>query len=422
MRATTLLRNVLCLKHTVVTDVRFTGIGLEVDVTPTTKNPRCGGCGKQCDASHYDRRERRWRHLDFAGMRVEFRFSIRRVECSKCDVITELVPWAVPDSWFTSDFEQAVALLAQHTNKTVISKIFGIDWETVGRIIKRVVDRLAPTDLLDNLVDIGVDEIAYLSHHSGYLTIVTDHVTGRVCWADVGKSADTLNKFFEQLGPERTKKLQHISIDMSKAYIKSIQALASHAKIVFDRFHVQRLAHDALDEVRRDMVRQLKGAKAADEAGAADVIKGSRWALHKNPMNLFMEESDKISDIQRTCEPLYRAYIMKEALREILDRRQVNVARAWLLKWIAWAQRSRLKPFIKLAKTIKQYIEGILAYIQTGLNNGRSEGLNNKIRSLIKMAYGFHNAASILAYVFLCCAGIVINPVRKFPRLRCNTT
>jgi transposase len=98
-----------------------------------------------------------------------------------------------------------------------------------------------------------------------------------------------------------------------------------------------------------------------------------------------------------------------------LDGGQVNVARRRLEEWISWAKRSRLEAFKKLAQTIEKYIEGILAYVQTGISNGRVEGLNNKIRTITKRAYGFHSALSLIAYVFLCCTGIVIDPVRHLP-------
>lgn len=406
MRDTSLLRNILDLKHTLVTGSVFSETGLIIDVRPTTSVARCG-CGRKCHQL-YDQRERTWRHLDFAGMNVDLRYSIRRVNCRCCGVTTELVPWAEPTSGFTRDFEQMTALLAQRVDKTMVSQLLGIAWETVGRIVTRVVERIGPKDLLDDLTQIGIDELSVRKNHY-YITIVTDHVRQRVIWSEEGKNADTLGKFFDQLGKERTEKLKVISIDMSQAYIKSVTERAPGAKLVFDRFHVQRLVHDALDTVRRGQVRALSGT---EEAAA---VKGTRWALQKNPWNLTLLENEKLVDVQKSNRSLYRAYLLKETLCEILDGRQVNVARKRLTEWIAWAKRSRLEAFKKAARTIEKYIDGILAYVQTGISNGRVEGLNNKIRTITKRAYGFHSALSLIGYIFLCCTGIVIDPVRHLP-------
>lgn len=410
MRATTLLRRILDLKQTSVTSFELTPLGLMLDVAPTWRRGRCGSCGRKC-SSGYDARERHWRHLDFAGMRVELRYRVRRLECRHCGVTTELVPWAAAGSWFTYDFEQTVAMLAQKTDKSTVNELMAIAWETVGTIVRRVMDRSGPTDLLDDLTDIGIDEISYKRHHH-YLTIVTDHRRARVVWIGVGKNADTVSEFFTALGKERASKLEVVSIDMAKAYIEAVKEHAPNAKIVFDRWHVQRLAHDALDEVRREQVRTLRGT---DEGKA---IKKTRWALQKNPWNLTLAEHEKLATVQTSNRPLYRAYLLKETLCAQLDRRQPNVAREKLGEWIGWAARSRLEPFVKLARTIREHIDGIVAYVRTGLSNGRAEGINRKVRTVTTRSYGFHDASSLIAMIYLCCTGLVLSPIRHFPDVR----
>lgn len=404
MRNNTVLRALLGLKHTRITGFRFTDHELVVSVAPAKRSSFCGWCGKR--APRYDRRTRRWRHLDMCGLVVELEYAIRRVDCKHCGVTTEWVPWADGDSGFTRPFEDYVAHLAQRTDKTTVTRLMRIAWATVGRIAERVVERLGPDDWLDGLKNIGIDELSYRRHHE-YLTIVTDHDTGRVVWAHPGKNAATLKLFFEQLGPERTRKLEVVTMDMSEAYRTAVAEAAPHVRIVFDRFHVQRLAHDALDKVRR---MQWRSADPEDK----DSIKGTRYALQKNPWNLTRAEWDKVSSVQRSNKGLFRAYLLKETLCDILDRHQVNVARDKLDEWRAWAARSRLPPFRKLARTIKEHAEGILAYVATGLSNGRSEGLNGKVRTITRRAYGFHDPWSLVALITLCCSGIVVTlPLRS---------
>src|SRR5690606_14693546 len=169
----------------------------------------------------------------------------------------------------------------------------------VGTVIQRFVRRHEERggDPLDGLRIIGVDELSYRRHHE-YVTTVVDHERGIVVWAGEGKSAETLNDFFKALGPERAAKLEAVTIDMSRAYIKAVTEASPQAQLVFDRFHVQRLAHDALDEVRREEVRK---AESADKAK----LKRTRWALQKNPWNLTRFEQDKLVELERTNAPIY---------------------------------------------------------------------------------------------------------------------
>lgn len=408
MRATTLLRRVLSLKQTRILGVEFGPFGVEVEVAPTIRVPYCSRCLRRARRV-YDSRRREWRHLDFAGMEVTLAYEQRRVDCRHCrEVCVELVPWADARSGFTRDFEDQTAYLAQVTDRTTVCRLMRVSWRTVGRIIERVVARLGPADRLDGLEYIGVDELSYRRHHE-YITSVVDHVGAKVVWAKKGKSAATVDEFFKALGPERAAKLKGVTMDMSKAYIEAVERGAPQAQIIFDRFHVQRAVQEAVDQVRRDQVRLLAGT---DDGKA---LKKTRWALLKNPWNLTDREEDKLADLQRLNRPLYRAYLLKESLAAIFDRKQVYVARRKLLEWCTWAARSRLPPFKKVAAMIRSHLEGILAFIATGLSNGAIEGLNGKIRTITRRAYGFHSAASLISFIFLCCSGLVLHPVFKTP-------
>lgn len=407
MRATTLLSRIVGLQHTRVVSCEFTDTALVVDVEPTTRVPRCSGCGSRV-RKQYDRRSRTWRHLDVAGLELLLRYELRRVSCPRCGVVVEMVPWAHADTGFTGEFEEAIAYLAQRTDQTTVSRLMRVTWRTVGRIVTRVVARLGPGDPLEGLTHIGIDELSYRRHHE-YVTVVVNHTTGQVVWAAPGKNADTLRKFFAELGPERCAKLEAVTIDMSAAYKKAVKEAAPQARLIFDRFHVQRLIHDALDEVRRAQVREVKGTDLAS------AIKRTRFALQKNPWNLSTNERERVSTVQRMNRPLYRGYLLNETFADILDRRQVHVAQEKLEEWISWASRSRLAPFVKVARTIQGHIDGVLAYVATGLNNGRSEGLNGKIRTLTRRAFGFHDPRSLIGYIFLCCSGINLSPVHRVP-------
>lgn len=297
---------------------------------------------------------RRWRHSSLGRLRVELEYAPRRVSCKSCaGVHVEDVAWAAHASNFTYDFEELVAYLAQVTDHTQVTKLMGIAWSTVGAIVQRVVERKLDPGLLEDLRCVGVDEFSYKKRHN-YLTIVVDHDRRRVVWTRKGKDAATLQAFFDALGPKRCAKIEYVTMDLSAAFIKAAQESAPQAKIVFDRFHVQRLASDALDEVRREHLREVRGTPE----GRA--LFRTRFALLKNPWNLNSIESGKLSAVQRTNKPLYRAYLLEETLAKSLDYRQPARAKQALKRWISWALRSRLEPFVRAARTVRKHFDGIL--------------------------------------------------------------
>ncbi|WP_353269083.1 ISL3 family transposase [Gemmatimonas sp.] len=407
MRITTVFKRLLGVTSTSVEDVGLKGEAMVVDVSPSWRRPRCPECGKP-GTIHETREPRLWRDLAFGETVAMVRYAARRVACVTHGVHVEAVPWAAPKSRFTRRMEELVAYLAQQMSKTAVCKLAGIDWRTVGTIVTRIInDKLDPTRL-DDLTVIGVDELSFRRNHN-YVTVVVDHVRQRIVWVGEGKSSATLAEFFKALGPERAKLLSHVTMDLSAAYRASVTAHAPQAELVFDRFHIQRLASDAVDAVRRSEVR------AAESTDDAKALKGMRWPLLKSPWNLNADESAKLADLQRANQRIFRAYLLKEGLADILRRRQPGVAARELTRWCNWAARSRLKPFVKLSRTIKQFSAGILAYIRTGLSNGPTEGLNNKTRLITRRAYGFHSAQALIAMIFLCCGGIMLSPPLPSP-------
>lgn len=402
MRLTTVFRRLLGVTRMYVEKVLFTIDGdLAIGVRPSWRRSRCGECGRQ--ARRYDRRGvRRWRHLPLGRTQIDLLYEPWRVSCRRCGVRVEEVSWAPHRGRFTYDFEEMAAYLAQVTDQTQVSRLLGISWKTVGSIIERVVARRLDPDRLAGLRRIGIDEFSYRKRHR-YLTIVVDHDRRRVVWAGVGRSAETLGRFFDLLGEQGCRRIELATIDMAGGYIKAIRERLPAAQIVFDRFHVERLALDALDEVRRSMVRELEGTERR-------AVKGLRYLLLKNPWNLSHLEEQRLSEVQRTNRKLYRAYLLKETLADALDQHDLELARTLLRDWLSWAARSQLKPFVKAARTIRQHLDGILAYVSTRLTNGLTEGLNGKLRLVARRAYGFHSPQPLIAMLFLTCGGLVLNP------------
>jgi transposase len=288
-------------------------------------------------------------------------------------------------------------------NASQVATQMRVSWRTVGGIVRRVVGRKLPADRLDGLLRIGIDELSYRKHHE-YVTVIVDHDRQCVVWTAPGKNAATVAKFFEALGPERAGQLKVVTMDMSAAYIAAVKAGAPQAQIVFDRFHVQRLAHDALDEVRRTLTRELR------DAGDKTALKDMRVILQKSEWKLTLDEHKRLADSLAENEPLFRAHMLKESLAGILDSTDETLAKTKLDQWTDWAARSRLAPFVRVGRTIRKHTDSILAYVKTRLNNGRTEGLNGKIRVITRRAFGFHCVSSLIAYITLCCGGLVLSP------------
>lgn len=398
MRVTSLLNKLLNLQGLWVRGVAFEDGEMIVRIRARFRLLTCPRYGTQV-RGRFEKKTRRWRHLAIGGFRVWLEGAIRRLRCPHCQrVITEAVPWARHGSHFTRPFEDLVACLAQRLPKSTVIQLVGISWATVGSIVKRVVDEQLTEDRFQGLRRIGVDEISYRRHHK-YLTVVVNHDTGKVIWAAEGKSAETLRGFFEELNPEQLASIELVSIDLSAAFQKAVREALPEADLVFDKFHIAQLAQRALDEVRRRLVNNLPPAQRK-------AVKSSRWALLKRPDRLTEKQGVRLAAIQQHNAPLYRAYLLKESLLETLDAPGPEQAQREIHDWLAWASRSRLSSFVRLARTVRGHLAGILRAVCTGLTNARLEGMNNKIRLLSHRAYGFHSADSLIATIYLCCAGI----------------
>jgi transposase len=404
VRVTTAFKRLLCLPGASVTDVSFGAEGVIVTVRLRRRRrvcSRCGQTGRHLEI--HDHRVKRWRHLDVGASRCVIECCLRRLRCPDCGVHLEAVAWARAEAHHTRDFEDVVAWLAQQMAKTPIAGLLRIGWDTVGRIVERVVADHLDEKRLTGLVAIGVDEISYRKGQR-YLTSVADHRAGAIVWCAPGRNAATLQAFFELLG-ERKHSIRAVSIDMSGGYQQAIRENLPDAEICFDPFHVVRLAQRAVDQVRRDEW----NAHERSHTPEGKWIKGTRWSLLKAPAKQTIAQLALLHQVQQANKPLYRAFLLKEELRLLYQLEDPTLAPEHLDAWLTWASRSRLEPFLKLARTIRRHRYGILAAIRLGLNNGRLEGLNSRIRLISHRSFGFHSASPLIALVYLCCTRIVID-------------
>jgi len=376
-----------------------------------------------------------WRHLDLGVWRLEVHARLRRLRCPEHGALVEGVPFARDGARFTRDFEDLVAWLTTTTDKTATCRLTRIDWHTIGRIIERVGAEVVDGDRLNDLFEISVDEVAWRKGHR-YLTLIGDHRRRCVVWGCEGKGQAAADRFFAELDPElhattpqpdpaepteiqeqppdaessepeigeRAGKLTAVTMDMGEGYAKSVREHAPQAVICIDNYHVVALATKALEEVRRDRWNELR---ATGEKHAAKDFKDARWSLLKNPQDLTKRQADTLAALHAAGGTVPRAWAMKEMVRAIfapgLSEQTVDML---IDRLLARLSRSRLKPFIRLGRTIRKHREGILAARRLSLSNARAEALNNKVKLIVRRAYGFHSANAALALVHLTCGRV----------------
>jgi len=363
---------------------------------------RCGICRRR--SPRYDRGEglRRWRALDLGTIRTYLVAAAPRVLCPVHGVVVAAVPWARHGARFTRYFEDTVAWLATRCSKTAVTELMRVSWRSVGRIVKRVSKEAeAGADLLSGLRRIGIDEISYRKGHK-YLTIVVDHDRRRLVWACPGRNSETVHRFFDALGEEGCLEICEVSSDAGKWITSVVQERCPHAQLCMDPFHVVAWATRALDEIRRSV---WNAARSQGQKARAKQLKNARFALWKKPQDLTERQKMSLAAIQATNKPLYRAYLLKEQLRQVFKLRgQAGIE--LLDRWLSWACRSRLPAFVELSRTIRRHLEAIRNSLRLGLSNGLIESTNTKIRLIARRCFGFHSPQALIGLAMLDLAGL----------------
>jgi transposase len=313
-------------------------------------------------------------------------------------VVVASVPWARHGARHCYPFEDTTAWLVRHTSRSTVSHLLRVAWRSVGAIVARVVADAdaAAGDRLAGVRRIGIDEISYRRGHN-YLTVVVDHDTGRLLWARPGRDKKTLAAFFDLLGEARCQQVELVSADGADWVADVVGLRCPHAKLCMDPYHVVVWANHALDLVRREV---WNTARRDGQKALARGMKDCRYALWKNPADLTAKQQAKLSWIIDTNKRLYRAYLLKEQMRQVFAPGGAD--RLLLLdSWLRWSARSRLAPFVDLARRVRRYRDDIANTLAHKLSNARVESVNTKIRLLTRIAFGFKSPDALIALVML---------------------
>jgi transposase len=403
VRVTTAFNRILSLPNTLVRSVAFTSDGLVIEVRMRSRRLVCP-CGT-VSRGGYDSSVRRWRHLDFGACQVWLQARIRRIDCRGCGrVRTEQVPWARPGARHSNDFEDVAAWLAQRMDKTATARLLRCSWHAIDAIVERVVAQHIDDTRLDDLYRIGVDEISYKRRHQ-YLTVVADHDSGTVVWIGKGRDQPTFDKFFDALGPQRAARVEAISADASGIYLPVARDRIPQATICMDPFHVIKWANEALELVYRAEAPRIASGPGLPSRRE---WRKTRYAVRAGAEHLDTEHLNLLTVLRRRRYRLWRAWELKEQLRDLFRDIDPDHAAAYLKRWCTSALRSRISQFKVLVRRLRKHFQAIVAAVQLGLSNSRLEGINAKIRLIQRRGYGYRNIDSLMSMIYLCLGGIKI--------------
>jgi transposase len=363
-----------------------------------TRPLTCGNCSRRTRKIHSRQKTREWSDLRVRDQPLVLRYTPRRVRCSACGPRVEHMPWA--DKWqrVTRALSRVLAELARKLTWKETAAHFGVNWKTVAAAVKRAVDWGLKHRPWKPLHVIGIDEVSRRKGHR-YLTLVYDLVRRRLVWIGEDRQAITMERFFAWLGPRRARSIQVVCCDMWAIYIEAVKTKLPWATLVFDRFHVVQHLNRAVDDVRRQTWRQLRGEERS-------AFKSTRWLWLKNPWNLRSQERRRLSALCRINQPIVRAYYLKEAFQRFWDYRSEGWAFPYLQQWLWWASHSRLEPLKRFARMIRQHILGIMAWTRLRISNGALEGMNNKVKVISHRAYGFRKTDTYITAIWHGCGDL----------------
>ena len=397
----TILNRVQKFKSFVYQSVKWSesagGFMLLVEIVARAhSSPICSGCGRRRPG--YDTLPTRtFEFVPLWGIPVFFLYALRRVNCKRCGVRVEAVPWAQGKHTLTNAYMQFLASWAKRLSWQEVATVFKTSWEKVFHAVEWAVEwGLAHRDMC-HIRSIGVDEVLWQRGHK-YLTVVyqIDGDCKRMLWVGKDRTIRTLLRFFRDFGKERSAALQFVCSDMWRPYLRVIARKASQAIHVLDHFHIAMHMNKAIDEVRAQETRDLRAK------GLAPILTHSRWCLLKRPKNLTANQAIKLADLLRYNLKAVRSYLLKEDFQFFWEYISPHWAGVFLDLWCKTTMRSRTDPMKKVARMLRAHRDLLLNWFRAkkAISSGVMEGLNNKLKLTTRKSYGFRTfrVAEIVLY------------------------
>ena len=351
----------------------------------------CPTCGAEVPV--YDTTEKSWRHLNFFQYEAYLTARVPRVKCPNagCGVKQVQVPWARPGSGFTLLFEALVMALVREMPVKVAAALLGEHDTRIWRVLDHYVQSARAQEDHSEVKRVGMDETS-ARRGQDYISLFFDMDLRRLLFGTEGKNHETVKAFAEDLKAHKGNpaNVTDACLDMSKAFIKGVNEALPNAEITFDPFHMIQIMNKALGEVRAEEARLYP-----------KLMKGSRYAFLKNPENLTEKQDETLTRLCNYRLKTARAYLIKLALQDVYFSTTREEAEGLLKAWYSWAIRSQIDQVRKVAKTVKNHWNGILAWFDSQLSNGFLEAVNGLIQAAKRRARGYRTTKNLINMAYL---------------------
>lgn len=358
---------------------------VEIELVRVKPTFVCSGCGQETTQLH-DVTRRCVRDLPILDADTYVWFPRYRVACSTCGPRVEALPWLAPWARVTTRLAENVVRLCRVLPVQHVADFYRLDWDTVKELDKAALaERLLPMDLSDVTI-VAMDEFALRRGHQ-YATVVLEPRRKQVLWVGRGRGREDIRPFFTLLGPDGRQRLEAVVMDMNPAYEEEVRLQCPQAAIVYDFFHVlTKYSREVIDRVRVDEANRLR-----QDRPARQVVKGARWLLLRNRENLKAADRVKLRELLQANRALATVYVLKDDLKHLWDYTYAGAARRFFTEWYQRAIYSRIPPLKIFARRVKARLDGILAHCRYPFHTSLLEGINNKIKVLKRMAFGYRD-------------------------------
>jgi transposase len=346
------------------------------------KQSLCPCCGHEDNISKGSK-VRKLRMAPLGNKMAFLAVKLHRLQCINClHVWWPPMPFVKPKKRVTLSFEKYVIELMRFATIEHVARFLGVSWSLVKGIHKAYLKEEYQNPDLKTIQYVGVDEFSIHKGHE-YMTIFINLETGEIIHAVEGKSMESVTPFLLELR-EKAVQLKAMAMDMNAAYASAAKKHLPNVDVVFDRFHVVALLNTAIDEIRRDQ-------QAKCSAVGLKVIKGMRFLLLRNYEKLDVKKQGSLKCLLEVNEPIALAHAMKEQIRLFWTKQTVKEGAGFLAWWIIDACESGIRELEKTGRTLLRHWQGLVSYFKHPITNGKTEGINNKIKTMKRQAYGFRD-------------------------------
>lgn len=395
-----------------ITDIAMNIEGQRIDITidwPSGKRVPCPECNTLCGLKDH-REERVWRHLDTMQFQTFLHCRVPRSDCRDHGVKTIAIPWGEAHSHWTLLYEAFALQVLEHVPALAkAAKILRLSWDEADALRKRAVRRGLKRRGVEEIEYLGIDEKSF-GKQERFITVLSDLSGERVLEVAPSKKTEAAQAILSVIPEEERSTVKAVAMDMAAAYEKACALVLPQAEIVYDKFHVEQQLSKAMDTVRR------KEHKALLRQGETAFTK-ARYLFLRRPERWSEKQEERFKQIQAeygaqkfAASKIGRAWAMKEAFRWFWQYVVPGWARRYFKRWYFWATHSRMEPMIKVARTLKEHLPGILNYFKHGITNAYAEGINAKIQEIKSAARGFRSFENYRIAILFHCGKLNMKP------------